>query len=150
MLSETQSMSVLVCVMLCYEPSPNTPPPQTHISHFGMMTLPVLASLTIILKLCSSFIVTFSLSPILLPFSFSYHLLSFTLVFISILFTDPPTTPLLLLILYSNPVGLGTVIFLLVLPTSFLPLTPFTHPHIPCGDYNHPHHFHRHHQGNAG
>lgn len=141
-------MSVLVCVMLCYEPSPNTPPPQTHISHFGMMTLPVLASLTMMLKLCSSFIVTFSPSPILLPFSFSHHLLSFILIFISILFSDPPT-PLLLLILYSNPVGVGTVLFLLVLPTSLSPLTPFTHPHIPCGVYNHPHH-HRHHQGNAG
>lgn len=40
MLSETQSMSVTVCVILCNQPSPNTPP-QTHISHFGMMTLPV-------------------------------------------------------------------------------------------------------------
>lgn len=29
-------------------------PPQTHISHFGMTTLPVLASLIVVLKLCCS------------------------------------------------------------------------------------------------
>lgn len=52
LLSETQSMSVCVSVILCYQPSPNTPP-QTHISHFGMMTLPVLASLIMILNVYS-------------------------------------------------------------------------------------------------
>lgn len=45
-----KSMSVCVCVILCNQPSPNTSP-QTYISHFGMMTLPVLAAL-IMIKLC--------------------------------------------------------------------------------------------------
>lgn len=126
MLSETQSMSVLVCVMLCYEPSPNTPPPQTHISHFGMMTLPVLASLTMILKLCSRFIVTFFPSPILLSFSFSYCLLSFTYSSSSpFSLMTPSHIPLLLLILYSNLPH-----FSLSSCTSYILFTPHTfHSH---------------------
>lgn len=73
-------MSVLVCVIQCYQPSPNTPP-QTHISHFGMMTLPVLAFLIMILKLCSGHNVTLS------PFSFFF---SFFLCYSTLPIPPPP------------------------------------------------------------
>lgn len=63
MLSETQSMSVPVFIILL--PAFTQHSTSTHISHFGMMTLPVLASLIMILKCCSSY----NLLPLLLFFS---------------------------------------------------------------------------------
>lgn len=114
-------MSVPVCVILCCQPSPNTPP-QTHISHFGMMTLPVLASLIMILKLCSSHYVTFS------PFfflSYTTSSLSHTCLHLHPLSESPP---LLLLIHLSNPSHFPLPTFSILLP-----LTPFTPSHAPRG-----------------
>lgn len=81
-------MSVVppVCVILCYRRSPNTPP-QTHISHFGTMTLSVLASVMTILKLLNSHNVT------LFPFSFFP---SFSHLLVSINIPTPHHSHLLL------------------------------------------------------
>lgn len=76
------------------QPSPNTPP-QTHISHFGMMTLPVLAALNMILKRCSSHNVTLSTFSLFLSYSTlpipppPFHIL----VFISLHLPTPPPPP---------------------------------------------------------
>ncbi len=119
-------MSVCVCVILCYQPSPNTPP-QTHISHFGMMTLPVLASLIMILRLCRSHSVTLSTFSCFLPLCY----VTFFLPSSSPSHTRLPAHPFSaspVLLRVSNPSH-----FPLSTLSILLSLTPFTSSLAPCG-----------------
>lgn len=107
-------MSVLVCVIQCYQPSPNTPP-QTHISHFGMMTLPVLAFLIMILKLCSGHNVTLS------PFSFFF---SFFLCYSTLPIPPPPFHILIFVSILSVRLPHSSSSVFPICHTSLLPLFP--------------------------
>lgn len=101
-------MSVRVCVILCYQPSPNTPP-QTYISHFGMMALPVLVFLIMMFKMCCRPLCNV-FAPVLL--------FSFFLCYL----TPPITSPLFYIFDLSTP-------HLSISLSSFL--RPFI-PHITC------------------